>query len=94
MGDPAGIGPEVIAGFWSTPEVHEWCSPVVVGNPAVMRRACELVATDIEVIPISRPDEVPATPNVLPCLTAGAADAAFVQAGKVDAPAARPLTTR
>jgi 4-hydroxythreonine-4-phosphate dehydrogenase len=43
MGDPAGVGPEVIAGVWGQAAVHEACRPVVVGHPEIMRRAVELV---------------------------------------------------
>jgi 4-hydroxythreonine-4-phosphate dehydrogenase len=85
MGDPAGIGPEVIAGVWATPELHGWCSPLVVGNPTVIERACQLVAPAVKVVTVNGPGAIPAAPNVLPCLAAGAADAALVPAGKVDA---------
>ncbi len=85
MGDPAGIGPEVIAGIWPVPRIHEWCRPLVVGSPAVIQRACKLAAPDVEVVEVRTPKEVTATPNVLPCLAACAADAAQVPAGKVDA---------
>ncbi|HVU86880.1 MAG TPA: 4-hydroxythreonine-4-phosphate dehydrogenase PdxA [Pirellulales bacterium] len=85
MGDPAGIGPEVIAGIWSVPQIHEWCQPVVVGSPAVLERACKLVARNVKVVEVRAPDEVAATPALAPCLAACATDAASVPAGKVDA---------
>ena len=42
LGDPAGIGPEIIVGAWTETVVHEWCRPLVVGHPEVIRRAVEL----------------------------------------------------
>ncbi|MBI1901668.1 MAG: 4-hydroxythreonine-4-phosphate dehydrogenase PdxA [Planctomycetia bacterium] len=42
MGDPAGVGPEVIAGVWGQAAVHKVCRPVVVGHPQIMRRAVNL----------------------------------------------------
>ena len=42
MGDPAGVGPEIIVGAWAEPAVHEWCRPLVVGHPEILRRAVEL----------------------------------------------------
>ena len=42
MGDPCGIGAEVIAKALARPEVAAWCTPLVVGNVDIMRRAVEL----------------------------------------------------
>ncbi len=39
MGDPAGIGPEIIAKAWTRPEVHAWCRPLAVGDARIFRRA-------------------------------------------------------
>lgn len=38
MGDPAGIGPEVIAKAVAMPAVRRLCRPLVIGSPAVMER--------------------------------------------------------
>ena len=32
LGDVAGIGPEIVAKAW--PQLHEYCQPVVIGDPA------------------------------------------------------------
>ena len=50
LGDPAGVGPEIIAGAWIETVLHEWCRPVVVGNPRVLRRAVALWQTGLEVV--------------------------------------------
>jgi len=39
MGDPAGIGPEIIAKALNKPEVYEKCRPVVIGDKKVMEDA-------------------------------------------------------
>ncbi len=47
MGDPAGIGPEIIAKALSGPEIYRICRPVVIGDAAVIKeifRACNLSA--------------------------------------------------
>lgn len=83
MGDPAGIGPEVIAGAW--PQLHAYCRPLVIGHPAIMKRALALRRTEASVVPISRP-EVPApSPALLPCLAAVADEAASVPPATIDA---------
>ena len=57
MGDPAGVGPEVIVRAWADPQVHEQVRPLVVGHPEVLRRAAKLVGADIEVVPLDSPDQ-------------------------------------
>ncbi len=37
MGDPAGIGPEIIVKAQTHPEVHRWCRPLVLGDPQVFQ---------------------------------------------------------
>ena len=47
MGDPCGIGAEVIAKALARPEVAEWCTPLVVGNVDIMRRAVDLTGAKL-----------------------------------------------
>lgn len=42
MGDPTGVGPEIIAAVWGDSRVHDICRPLVVGDPQTMRRALAL----------------------------------------------------
>jgi 4-hydroxythreonine-4-phosphate dehydrogenase len=52
MGDPVGIGPEVVARAVCSPEVRRVCRPVVVGDAAVLARAAALcgVTPDVPVV--------------------------------------------
>jgi 4-hydroxythreonine-4-phosphate dehydrogenase len=47
MGDPAGIGPELIVRVLSEGETYNRCRPVVVGSLRVMSRAREVVGTSL-----------------------------------------------
>ena len=85
MGDPAGIGPEVIVGAWRDAAIHHWCRPLVIGHPTVMRRACALVAPDVQIHEISAPEEARPEPDSIPCLNACRPEAAGVPAGEVNA---------
>ncbi|MAG36126.1 MAG: 4-hydroxythreonine-4-phosphate dehydrogenase PdxA [Dehalococcoidia bacterium] len=38
MGDPAGIGPEVIVKAFLSEPLHEWCLPLVIGDAAFLER--------------------------------------------------------
>jgi len=49
MGDPAGIGPEIVVRALGEPEVRGCCRPVVVGDPAIMTRAAALVQSPLRI---------------------------------------------
>jgi 4-hydroxythreonine-4-phosphate dehydrogenase len=72
MGDPAGVGPEVIAGAWPDARLHDGRELVVLGHPEWLRRAVALRGVEVEVVPVSRLDELASSPGVMPCLTAAA----------------------
>lgn len=69
MGDPAGVGPEVIARAWSDPRVHACCRPLVVGHAEIMARAVKLIAAPLTVRHLDRPEDANPTPAVIPCVT-------------------------
>jgi 4-hydroxythreonine-4-phosphate dehydrogenase len=88
MGDPAGIGPEVIVRAWSDVRVHELVRPLVVGQPEVMRRAAELVGSNIELVPIDSPElcrEVACGAVVMPFVNPCGDDGTDAPMGQVDA---------
>ena len=45
MGDPSGVGPEVIAKALAMPEIHEICCPLVLGDHAAMERALSITGS-------------------------------------------------
>ena len=85
MGDPAGIGPEIIVGAWSETVVHEWCRPLVVGHPEIIRRAVRLWQTGVEVVEIESPEQAQPSPDVIPCIPCGSPDVLEVAPGTLDA---------
>jgi 4-hydroxythreonine-4-phosphate dehydrogenase len=85
MGDPAGVGPEVIIRAWRETQVHDWCRALVVGHPAILRRAAQLVEAEIEVQEIDRPEDAVASPGRLPCLKAVDDAALEVTGARIDA---------
>ncbi|MBI5905959.1 MAG: 4-hydroxythreonine-4-phosphate dehydrogenase PdxA [Deltaproteobacteria bacterium] len=48
MGDPAGIGPEIVVSAHSRDPLFTWCRPVVYGDPAILRRAALLLGSPLE----------------------------------------------
>jgi 4-hydroxythreonine-4-phosphate dehydrogenase len=58
LGDPAGIGPEVILGAWLRLRAERRAPPAfVVGGPAVLRAAAEALGLDCPIVPIADPAE-------------------------------------
>ena len=49
MGDPAGIGPEIIAKALAREQVHGLCRPLVIGDAGVMTKAVGFVAGSLQV---------------------------------------------
>ncbi len=88
MGDPAGIGPEVIVGAWGDERIHERLRPVVIGHPQILRRAARLRKLDLQVVEISsvaalKPDAV--GPRTIACIKVCDDNVCDVPAGRVDA---------
>ena len=49
MGDPGGIGPEIIIKAINSSEVRNICSPVVIGNAYIMRDALDLLNLPLKI---------------------------------------------
>lgn len=58
IGDPAGIGPEVIAKAWLSGKLHEACRPVLIGSAAAMERALGFVGKKAQINIITDPAKV------------------------------------
>lgn len=70
MGEPAGIGPEVVAKSIIRPEVRKVCVPVVFGSTKIIRHAAKRFAKKVRVEEIFELDRIENRPNlirVFPC---------------------------
>ncbi len=84
LGDPAGVGPEIVAGAWMETVIHQWCRPMVVGHPEILRRAVSLWQVPLTVVEIDSPDQAQPSPDVIPCLRSGSDDVLDVKSGTID----------
>jgi 4-hydroxythreonine-4-phosphate dehydrogenase len=57
MGDPAGIGPEIIAKVIESTEIHPLCRPVVIGDAGVMNKLIEEMRLSVTVNSIASLDQ-------------------------------------
>jgi 4-hydroxythreonine-4-phosphate dehydrogenase len=65
MGDPCGIGPEVVAKALADPRVYASCRPLVVGNVYAMERAVDLTGVPLRVEETGEPSGAGRDPQVV-----------------------------
>lgn len=85
MGDPAGIGPEIIAKLFAEGlHAPASASAIVIGDAGILRRAVALLGLPLEVVPIATPEEATGAAGRIEVLAVGAlpADLPF---GRIDA---------
>ena len=68
MGDPCGIGPEVVIKALADPRVYDSCRPLVVGNTYAMERAVELTGLPLRVSRLDDPANAGQDPRVVDVL--------------------------
>ena len=71
MGDPAGIGPEIVAKTFADPGFGEENRALVVGDPAILERAAKLLRLPLRVNEIEGPEEAAFEPGSVDVLAVG-----------------------
>ena len=89
MGDPAGVGPEIIARALARPAVISSCRPVVIGDRSVMAATLELLHSPLELHAVGSPAECRFAPGAVECLDLGNVDAERLRKASVSAEAGR-----
>lgn len=87
MGDPAGVGPEVVIKALSRPDIYETCRPLVVGAEEGLKRAIKLVGASIKLNPIYEPGKGRFAPGWVDFMEVGT-DISEVRYGEISAAAA------
>jgi 4-phospho-D-threonate 3-dehydrogenase / 4-phospho-D-erythronate 3-dehydrogenase len=57
VGDPAGVGPEIMVKALNRPESYEMCRPLVIGDAGVMRKALEICKIDLKINIVENPQD-------------------------------------
>lgn len=87
MGDPAGVGPEIVVKALTNRELYDVCFPIVIGVPALLERAVSIVGARVGFNVVEAPSEgsfQPGIIDVMPPMHQEAA-AAAVEFGRVQA---------
>jgi 4-hydroxythreonine-4-phosphate dehydrogenase len=89
MGDPAGVGPEIIARACAEPVAQRDSRPLVIGSAAVMREALTLVGSPLALHAVRARGDCRWSQGTLECLDLDNVDAAALPRGRVSAEAGR-----
>src|SRR5581483_11981431 len=71
IGDPAGIGPEVVTKALATGEVHQLCRPVLIGSAYAIEQAVNLIKAPLTVRKVESADGAATDPKVLDIIDPG-----------------------
>ena len=85
MGDPAGIGPEIVLKALQDSEIYRRCRPVVVGDRRILERAAAWVENHSKFEVVTDPAEGSYNPGVLPLIDLGNALPEDCPVGEVSA---------
>lgn len=90
LGDPAGVGPEIIVKALQQEDVYTRCRPLVVGDARMLARAAAWVGGPQPVLePVGAPQAGSYRPGVVTLLDLHNADPARIAPGKVNGAAGR-----
>jgi len=71
MGDPAGIGPEIVARTFADEGFGDDVRALVVGDPEILERAAKLLELSLRVYAVSEPEEAAFEPGAVDVLAVG-----------------------
>lgn len=83
MGDPAGVGPEIIVKAFASPQVHAMCRPLVVGDAGVMRQAAKLIGSTQSINAVEQVRDARYQPGVIDVLDLKLLNIADLKLGQV-----------
>jgi len=87
MGDPAGIGPEVVLKALADPTLVERCRPLVIGSAAVLDQALRWTPARLTIRPVPTPDAALGEPGRVDVLDLANVDVTRLRLGQLSAAA-------
>jgi len=85
LGDPAGIGPEIIVAGWHDIISKIPCKPIVYGHPEFLVRAMKLRGIKHEIQIIETPNQAEPSEEQIPCINTSSDDVLSIRSGEIDA---------
>jgi 4-hydroxythreonine-4-phosphate dehydrogenase len=82
MGDPVGIGPEIIVKALSAPDIAATCCPVVLGDQRLLEREISRLRSELKIAIVSTPQHLAAQPGTINLLAISELDPAQARYGQ------------
>jgi len=86
MGDPAGIGPEIIVAGLADPTIHESCRPLVLGDAGILSTAlldyCNRTGRGLTLNVIRKPGEARGNPGAIDLIAVSELGDSAIQPGR------------
>jgi 4-hydroxythreonine-4-phosphate dehydrogenase len=91
MGDPCGVGPEILVQALASGDPYQHCRPLVVGDPLAIERAIELLKSPLRLHQCNGPSDYPTEPGTIALLPVSALTAEDLIYGQPGRGAARSV---
>ncbi|HPQ46762.1 MAG TPA: 4-hydroxythreonine-4-phosphate dehydrogenase PdxA [Clostridia bacterium] len=85
MGDPAGIGPEIVIKALMDESVFDICKPIVIGDASVLGQIRDIIDARVEIRPVGCADEAEGVPGTIEVIDLANMDTGKLIFGRVDA---------
>lgn len=85
MGDPAGVGPEIVAKAAADPALHDLARVLVVGDKSIMDQAIAITGSSLTIHPVADPAEASYEKGILNLVDLANIDLNDFQFGQVSA---------
>jgi 4-hydroxythreonine-4-phosphate dehydrogenase len=89
IGDPAGVGPEIVVKALMNHEIYDICRPVVIGVPAPLNQIASILGTDVNFNLIDVPSMGRFLPGTIDLVSAAPDEDVTVEFGRIHAGAGR-----
>lgn len=93
LGDPAGVGPEIVLKAARDPETFRLCRPLAVGPAAVAAEQARALELDVDVRPVNSVEDARYQPGHLSILDTGDLSPGTIRWGELSAAAGRAGVT-
>lgn len=93
IGDPNGVGPEIIVKALARPELYSICRPLIIGHAGVIRRNTRFAGKSLHVHSVTSPEEGIYQPGTIDVLDTMELDAESLTPGIVQEQAGRLAVT-
>jgi len=82
LGDPAGIGPEIVAKTLADPETYRVCNPLVIGDKDALQMGIQVAKKDLKIHIIDEPSQAKYNPGTIDLIDLQNIDPLKIQMGK------------